>query len=217
MLISSFLGFWQEKRRFGCGKRTNENGAVALYYFKKPEEKRDTCRRCCSGRCCDLICQGCYTGDSLILDSQELFVDEAAFTGETYPAEKNAGVLPADTPFAKRSNALFMGSHVFSGKASALIIKTGKQTEFDQISAGLQARVPETDFEKGIRKFGYMLMEITLLLVIIIFGINVFLRKPVLYSFLFSLALAVGLTPQLLPAIISVYRCPAHGPTAGNR
>ncbi len=112
--------------------------------------------------------------------------------------------MPADTPLAKRTNALFMGSHVISGKASALVIKTGKDTEFGKISSQLQQRSPETDFEKGIRKFGYMLMEITLLLVIIIFAINVFLHKPVLDSFLFSLALAVGLTPQLLPAIISV-------------
>ncbi len=85
-----------------------------------------------------------------------------------------------------------------------MVVKIGLQTEFGQISAGLQAKAPETDFEKGIRKFGYMLMEITLVLVLLIFAINVFLHKPVLDSFLFSLALAVGLTPQLLPAIISV-------------
>ena len=97
-----------------------------------------------------------------------------------------------------------MGAHIISGKATALVIKTGKETEFGKISAGLLLKAPETDFEKGIRKFGYMLMEITLLLVIIIFAVNVYLHKPVLDSFMFSLALAVGLTPQLLPAIISV-------------
>jgi len=97
-----------------------------------------------------------------------------------------------------------MGAHVISGKATALVIKTGAQTEFGKISSGLQAKAPETEFEKGIRKFGYMLMQITLLMVFIIFAVNVFLHKPVLDSFLFSLALAVGLTPQLLPAIISV-------------
>ena len=143
-------------------------------------------------------------GDSLLLTSKELFIDEAAFTGETYPVEKNAGIVAADAPMNKRSNSLFMGSHVISGKAKALVIKTGKGTEFGKISDRLGAKVPETDFEKGIRRFGYMLMEITLVLVIIIFAINIFLHKPILDSFLFSLALAVGLTPQLLPAIISV-------------
>ncbi len=115
-------------------------------------------------------------GDSLIIESQELFVDEAAFTGETYPVEKEYSVLPIDTPLAKRKNSLFMGAHVISGKATALVIKTGKETEFGKISSGLQLRAPETDFEKGIRKFGYMLMEITLILVIIIFGVNVYLQ-----------------------------------------
>ncbi len=143
-------------------------------------------------------------GDGLILDSRELFIDEAAFTGETFPVEKNAGILPADTPLSKRSNTLFMGSHVISGKARTLVIRTGKRTEFGKISDRLRLKPPETDFEKGIRHFGYMLMEITLVLVLIIFAINVLLHKPVLDSFLFSLALAVGLTPQLLPAIITV-------------
>ena len=97
-----------------------------------------------------------------------------------------------------------MGSHVISGKARALIIRTGKLTEFGKISDRLRISPSETDFEKGIRRFGYMLMEITLILVILIFAINVLLHKPALDSFLFSLALAVGLTPQLLPAIITV-------------
>jgi Mg2+-importing ATPase len=83
-------------------------------------------------------------------------------------------------------------------------MKTGKQTEFGKIADQLPNRAPDTDFEKGIRHFGYMLMEITLLLVIIIFAINVLLHKPALDSILFSLVLAVGLTPQLLPAIISI-------------
>jgi len=97
-----------------------------------------------------------------------------------------------------------MGSHVVIGQASALVIHTSMATEFGKISASLQNREPETVFERGIRKFGYLLMGITLLLVIIIFALNVWLHKPVLDSFLFSLALAVGLTPQLLPAFISV-------------
>ncbi|MCO5946749.1 magnesium-translocating P-type ATPase [Mucilaginibacter flavidus] len=204
VMISSFLGFWQEKGASDAVKELMKMVQLHCNVLRDGKTKEIPVENVVPGDVVILSAGDVIPGDSLILESQELFVDEAAFTGETYPVEKNAGVLPASTPLAKRSNALFMGSHVISGKASALIIKTGKQTEFGQISAGLQARVPETDFEKGIRKFGYMLMEITLLLVIIIFGINVFLHKPVLDSFLFSLALAVGLTPQLLPAIISV-------------
>jgi len=143
-------------------------------------------------------------GDCAILESKDLFVNEATLTGETYPVEKSPGVVPPETPLGGRTNCLFMGTHVVSGSASALVVRTGKNTEFGKVSERLRLRPPETEFEHGVRRFGLFLMEVTLLLVITIFAINVYLARPVLDSFLFSLALAVGLTPQLLPAIISV-------------
>jgi Mg2+-importing ATPase len=102
-----------------------------------------------------------------------------------------------------------MGTHVVSGSAKALVVLTGKNTEFGKVSERLKLKPPETEFERGIRRFGYFLGEVTIFLVVIIFAINVYLHRPVLESFLFSLALAVGLTPQLLPAIISINL--AHG------
>jgi len=143
-------------------------------------------------------------GDCLIVESKDLFVDEAALTGETFPVEKSAGILPPETPLSQRKNMLFMGTHVVSGSARALVARTGTETEFGQVSARLKLRPPETEFEHGVKHFGYLLMEVTLLLVISIFAINVYFHRPVLDSLLFSLALAVGLTPQLLPAIISI-------------
>jgi Mg2+-importing ATPase len=118
--------------------------------------------------------------------------------------EKTVGVLPPETPLSKRSNALFMGTNVVSGSAHVLVVHTGTDTEFGKVSERLRLRSPETEFERGVRRFGYFLLEVTLVLVIAIFGVNVYLSRPVLDSFLFSLALAVGLTPQLLPAIISI-------------
>jgi Mg2+-importing ATPase len=143
-------------------------------------------------------------GDALVLESRDLFVDEAMLTGETFPAEKAAGALPAETPLARRTSALWKGTHVVSGTARALVAATGRDTEFGRIYDRLKLRPPEAEFERGVRRFGYFLMEVTLLLVIAIFAVNVSLRRPVLDSFLFSLALAVGLTPQLLPVIISI-------------
>jgi len=102
-----------------------------------------------------------------------------------------------------------MGTHIVSGTATALVVAIGKDTEFGRVSERLKLRPPETDFERGLRRFGYLLLEVTLLLVIAIFGFNVYLHRPVLESFLFSMALAVGLTPQLLPAIVSINL--AHG------
>jgi P-type Mg2+ transporter len=114
-------------------------------------------------------------------------------------------VLPVHTPLKDRVNSLFMGTFVISGNAKALVIVTGANTELGRISHRLrQSTRPETEFERGVRRFGYFLMELTLILVISILVINVYFGRPVLESFLFSLALAIGLTPQLLPAIISV-------------
>ncbi|MEP6949457.1 MAG: magnesium-translocating P-type ATPase, partial [Ginsengibacter sp.] len=204
ILVSSFLGFWQEKGAANAIDELLKMVQIQCRIIRDGKESDFPVENVVPGDIIILSAGDVIPGDSLLLDSKELFIDESAFTGETYPVEKNAGIVPADASLAKRSNSLFMGSHVISGKAKALVIKTGKETEFGKISDRLRLKVSETDFEKGIRRFGYMLMEITLVLVIIIFAINILLHKPALDSFLFSLALAVGLTPQLLPAIISV-------------
>lgn len=204
ILVSSFLGFWQEK---GAANAINELIKMVQIHcriIRDGKESELPVENVVPGDIIVLSAGDLIPGDCLLLNSKELFIDEAAFTGETYPVEKDIGIVSADSPLAKRTNSLFMGSHVISGNAKALVIKTGKQTEFGKISERLRTKVQETDFERGIRHFGYMLMEITLILVIIIFAVNILLHKPALDSFLFSLALAVGLTPQLLPAIISV-------------
>ena len=126
-------------------------------------------------------------GDGFLLEARDLFISEAALTGESEPAEK-----------------LFLGTHVISGAARALIVHTGARTELGRVAAHVATRAPETDFERGLRRFGYLLMEVTLLLVLGIFAANVYFARPVLESLMFSLALAIGLTPQLLPAIVAV-------------
>ena len=93
-------------------------------------------------------------GDGLVQESNDLFVDEAMLTGETFPVEKAVAVLPPETQLGQRTNALWMGTHVVSGSATALIIRTGRDTEFGKVSERLKLRPPETDFERGIRRFG---------------------------------------------------------------
>ncbi len=142
--------------------------------------------------------------DGRILESRDFFVSQAVLTGETYPVEKQPGTVPPEAGLADRSNCVFMGTSVRSGTARVLIVETGASTSFGQIAARLNLRPPETEFERGIRRLGYLLGEVTLLLVFAVFAVNVFFHKPVIDSMLFSLALAVGLTPQLLPAIINI-------------
>ncbi len=142
--------------------------------------------------------------DGLVIEARDFFVNQAVLTGETFPVEKMPGIVSESAGLAERTNVVFMGTDVRSGNAKALIVHTGLQTAFGQIANRLTLRPPETEFERGIRKLGYLLTEIMLVLVLGIFFLNVLLHKQVLDSLLFSIALAVGLTPQLLPAIINI-------------
>ena len=204
VVISGILGFWQER---GAARAVEE--LLAMVQVKGMVQRQGKAREVpveeiVPGDAVLLNAGDAIPGDCLILESKDLFVDEAVLTGETFPVEKAAGVLPAETPLSQRTNTLFMGTHVVSGTASALVVLTGTATEFGQVSERLRLKAPETEFERGVRRFGYFLMEVTFVLVIAIFAVNAYLARPVLESFLFSLALAVGLTPQLLPAIISI-------------
>jgi P-type Mg2+ transporter len=204
VLVSGLLGFWQEHGAANAVARLLAIVQIKAMVMRDGISAEIPVEGIVPGDLVILNAGDIIPGDCLLVESKDLFVDEATLTGETYPVEKMHGVLPAETALGARTNALWMGTHVVSGNAEALVIHTGKETEFGKVSDRLKLRPQETEFEHGIRRFGYLLMEITLMLVITIFAFNVFLQRPVLDSFLFSLALAVGLTPQLLPAIISI-------------
>lgn len=142
--------------------------------------------------------------DGVLLDARDLTVSEAALTGESFPVEKRPGTSGADAPLAERRNCLFTGSSVRSGTASLLVVHTGAATEFGQIASRLAAREPETDFERGVRHFGEMLLRAMFLMVVFVLAANQFLGRPFTESLLFAVALSVGLSPELLPAIVSV-------------
>ena len=209
VLVSGLLGFWQEHSATNAVKQLLAMVQIKATVLRDGDTHEIPVEEIVPGDIVILNAGDIAPGDCLVDESKDLFVDEATLTGETYPVEKSVGVLAAETPLGQRTNSLWMGTHVVSGSAKALVICTGKQTEFGKVSERLKLRPQETAFERGIRQFGYFLMEVTLVLVIAIFAINVYLARPVLESFLFSLALAVGLTPQLLPAIISINL--AHG------
>ncbi len=209
VLISGLLGFWQEKGAADAVEQLLAIVEIKVAVMRDGVETELPADELVVGDVIVLNAGDIVPADCLLLKTANLFVDEAALTGESYPAEKIPGVLAADTPLAQRNNAVWMGTHVESGSADALVAATGQATEFGKLSGRLKLKAPETEFERGVRRFGYLLMEVTLILVMVIFAVNVYLHKPVMDSFLFALALAVGLTPQLLPAIISVNL--AHG------
>jgi len=142
--------------------------------------------------------------DCRVLAADQLRADEAALTGESYPRAKRPGQLAAQIRMGERSNALFFGTHVMSGSGTALVVATGEQTVFGGISTHLATRHVPTGFERGVTRFGYLLIRATAVLVVGILVVNLLLGRPWIDSVLFSLALAVGLTPQMLPAIVTL-------------
>ena len=143
--------------------------------------------------------------DARLLDVKDLHVRESALTGESLPVEKAAADLPAGKHgVADASNSVFLGTAVQTGIGTAVIVCTGRDTSLGEIAQRLAMRPPETEFGRGIRHFGIMITYVTMALVLFVLLVNIILHRPVLESFLFSVALAVGMTPELMPMIITV-------------
>ncbi len=148
--------------------------------------------------------------DSRLIEARDLYVDEALLTGEPYPVEKDA--TPAAEGAAATAyprNLVFMGSSVVSGTGKALVLATGPRAQLGSIADALRKPPPPTAFDMGIENFGKMILTATIFLVLFVLLVNIMFHRPRLESFMFALALAVGLTPELLPMIVSVTL--AHG------
>jgi Mg2+-importing ATPase len=142
--------------------------------------------------------------DALLLAATDCYVSEAVLTGESFPAEKAPGVVDAAAPLARRTNCVFLGTNVRSGTARCLVVATGATTEFGAIARRLSLRPPDTEFDRGIRRFGYLLTSAMLIMVLLVFVAHVFGGRPPVETLLFAIALAVGLSPELLPAILTI-------------
>jgi Mg2+-importing ATPase len=142
--------------------------------------------------------------DAVVIDAVDFFVNEAVLTGESFPVQKAPGPVAASADVAGRTNCVFMGTNVRSGTARCLVAATGAATEFGAIAHRLMLRPPDTEFDRGIRRFGYLLTSAMLVMVLLVFVVHTFRDRPPVETLLFAVALAVGLSPELLPAILSV-------------
>ncbi|HKZ95960.1 MAG TPA: magnesium-translocating P-type ATPase [Hyphomicrobiaceae bacterium] len=143
--------------------------------------------------------------DCRLLASRDVFVNQSLLTGESYPVEKHSRDVEtaADEP-GGAVNSAFMGTSVISGTATAFVFRTGRATELGALAGRLASQRPPDAFEHGIRNFGLLMLQFTIFLVLFVLAANVLFHRPWLESLLFALALAVGLTPELLPMVVTV-------------
>jgi Mg2+-importing ATPase len=201
---STALGFYQEYRASAAVEDLKKRLALTCCVVRDGVESTIHAEALVPGDVVVLSAGNLIPADGRILEAKDFLVSEASMTGESFPVEKGPGVVPPDAPLAQRTNVALLGASVRSGTARVLVVDTGRRTAFGAIAARLRAREPETDFARGLRRFGYLLIRVMVVMVFFVLTVNLLLERPLIESLLFSVALAVGLSPELLPAIVSV-------------
>jgi Mg2+-importing ATPase len=198
VVVSAALGFTQEYRSSRAVERLRARLALRCRVLRDGVDREIAVRDLVPGDLVLLRAGSMVPADGRLLAARNLHVNEALLTGESLPAAKapDAGIA--------RDRALFMGTSVASGTGTLLVIATGRSTEYGHIAARLSAPMADTEFERSLRRFGLMLTQLILVLVIAVLAICIALNRPALEALLFAIALAVGISPELLPAIISV-------------
>ena len=205
VMLSMTLDFVQEVRAQNAVEALRRSVAVQASVRRNGACVSMPIDQLVPGDVVELIAGDLVPADSRLLESRDLFINQALLTGEPYPAEKQASdkALGAENP-AGASNAVFAGTSVISGTATVVICRTGSKTALGHLAASLAEKPPATAFAVGIRRFGLLIMRLTILMVLFVLVVNISFHRPALESLMFALALAVGLTPELLPMIVTV-------------
>jgi len=203
--LSVTLDFVQEYRAGQAAERLKQSVAIRAAVVRNGQPMDLSCDRIVPGDVVQLRAGSLIPADGRLLEARDLYVNQSLLTGEAYPVEKRAGDIGAPaSDMSAASNSVFMGTSVISGSASMLACRTGAATALGEISDSLVAKPPATAFESGIRNFGLLILKLAILMVLFVLLVNAFFHRPWLESFMFAVALAVGLTPELLPMVVSV-------------
>jgi Mg2+-importing ATPase len=205
VLLNVGLNFFQTYRSQLAAVRLREQVAPTATVRRDREWVEKPRRELVPGDVIRLTAGDLVPADALLLQARDLHVQQAALTGESLPAEKEVSEEEPSAPVSPNArNRVFLGTSVVSGTATAVAVATGRATAFGDIAVHLNARPPESEFERGTRRFGFLILETVLLLVMFLFLVSIYLRRDPLESLLFAVALAVGLTPEFLPMIVGV-------------
>jgi P-type Mg2+ transporter len=208
VFLSVILDFYQESKAEKAAETLKEKVTTTATVLRDDVKKEVKLRDIVPGDIIYLSAGDIIPADARVISAKDLFVNQSSLTGESFPFEKtNVPLNGRSASISDWSNFLFMGTSIVSGTATAIVVRTGGNTEYGKIARKLVEASPETEFERGIKSFGFLIMQITILLVLFVFLINALIHPDtngILNALLFSVALAVGLTPELLPMIITV-------------
>jgi Mg2+-importing ATPase len=204
VLGSTLIGFAQEYRARSAIAGLQRRLSLICRVLRDGVERSVPAATVVPGDIVLLSAGNMVPADSLILEAKDFLVAEASLTGESLPVEKRPGLVPVTAALSQRSNCVFHGTSVRSGTAQVLAVLTGARTVYGAIADRLAAPEMETEFSRGLREFGYLLIRVMIVTVLFVLTINWLLDRPVIESLLFAVALSVGLSPELLPAIVSV-------------
>jgi len=203
--LSVILGFFNEYRAEKIVVDLRKNVSIKAVVTRDGKPSEIDSRLLVPGDLVSVYVGDIVPADMRIVESKGLQVNEAVLTGESFPVEKTSDSLDLKQPTPQQlTNYQFMGTVVVHGSGRGVVVSTGKNTEFGAISRSLARSHPETEFQKGVKKYGTMLLTLTLALAIGIFALNAAIGHPLIDSLLFSLAVAIGLVPELMPAIVTI-------------
>lgn len=209
VVLSIGFDFVQEVRAQNAVEALRRSVAVQASVRRDSRTVSLPIDRLVPGDIVELIAGDLVPADCRLIESRDLYVNQALLTGEPYPAEKLAGQTASEAAnptgsSTSASNAVFAGTSVISGTAVVLVCLTGARTALGKLAASLAEKPPATAFAIGIRNFGMLIMRFTVFMVLFVLVANLSFHRPLLQSLLFAVALAVGLTPELLPMIVTV-------------
>lgn len=205
VIASVLTDFFQERDARNAAEKLKETVKSKATVIRNGAEEDILPQNLCMGDIVLLNAGKIVPADVRILMAKDFFVNQSSLTGESFPCEKQADAVSGPiNDLNAMNNISFMGSSVISGTAKAVVVKTGASTEFGKIAEKLIGREEETDFSRGMQQFGFLIMKVTIALVLFIFLINALMKENILESFMFAIAIAVGLTPELLPMIMSL-------------
>jgi Mg2+-importing ATPase len=203
VIVTGLVGFYQEYNADNVIARLQSLTAIKSMVIRSGAYKEVLSEDIVVGDVIVFNAGDIIPADCLVTEANELYINEASLTGESFPVRKIPGVIVADAPLTARTNCLWEGTSIVSGKGRGLVVNTGADTVYGEIIQSA-ATVVETTFEKGLKDYGYFLIRVTLILCVVILGIHLLAGKALLTASLFALALAVGMAPELLPAITTI-------------